>query len=352
MAYGEKQVIPIKPITLIFGPNDSGKTSIIKAFTLLKSLDGSSTYSLPLSYIYNKDLSKNIGMAIVFIKGSLALHNISLKFISKPSNDYNTCFFALADKLPIYDNKFILSLCESILFIGPVRPYTKDDLVDPRITDHAPLNKTDSKKGLLRFIPKPYRLLYNDSTLRNQVSAKFQSVGILYKLRRIPLSKWNWYQDMIPLPFEFVNTFTGLALYSNEIGFGISQILLILIEALQSTNRIILCQQPEAQLHPSHQSGLGDIFIESARKNGNTFIIETHSEHLLFRIMRAIRETYQGKRGKKGQKPALTPDDVSIVFVEKGDQGSRTRSISLGKDGTLLDPWPDDFFELALKEFS
>src|SRR2546427_12376514 len=77
-----------------------------------------------------------------------------------------------------------------------------------------------------------------------------------------------------------------------DVGIGISQVLPVLVEAYGAENQIITIEQPEIHLHPALQAELGDVFITSALGDQrNTFILETHSEHLILRIMRRMRET-------------------------------------------------------------
>ena len=40
-AFGSPQTLPIRPITLIFGPNSSGKSSIFQSLLMLKQTIGS-----------------------------------------------------------------------------------------------------------------------------------------------------------------------------------------------------------------------------------------------------------------------------------------------------------------------
>ena len=61
------------------------------------------------------------------------------------------------------------------------------------------------------------------------------------------------------------------------------------------------------------QAELGDVFIQSALgEQKNTFLLETHSEHLILRIMRRIRETRDGKLPQGV--PPVSAKDVSILF--------------------------------------
>jgi hypothetical protein len=77
-----------------------------------------------------------------------------------------------------------------------------------------------------------------------------------------------------------------------DVGLGISQVLPVLVSAYGSRRKIVCIEQPELHLHPKLQSDLGDVFIECALGvQQNAFVLETHSEHLMLRILRRIRET-------------------------------------------------------------
>ncbi len=136
-----------------------------------------------------------------------------------------------------------------------------------------------------------------------------------------------------------------------DVGIGISQILPVLVNAYASKNKMIAIEQPELHLHPAIQAELGDVFIESAiGGNKNKFILETHSEHLILRVMRRIRETSNGTLPK--DELSIKPSDVSIIYVEPMDfgGGSMLRFLELDEQGELLDPWPGGFFEEGFRE--
>ncbi|MGO9146446.1 MAG: DUF3696 domain-containing protein [Desulfomonilia bacterium] len=134
-----------------------------------------------------------------------------------------------------------------------------------------------------------------------------------------------------------------------DVGIGVSQVLPVLVSAYASQNQIIAIEQPEIHLHPALQADLGDVFIHSALgENRNRFLIETHSEHLLLRIMRRMRETLE-KRLPEGSHP-ITPEDVMILFVEPDGSKSIVREMPLNERGELIKAWPGGFFEEGLRE--
>ncbi len=133
-----------------------------------------------------------------------------------------------------------------------------------------------------------------------------------------------------------------------DVGIGISQVLPVLVMAYGSQGKLIAMEQPEIHLHPVLQAELGDVFIEAALgERKNTFILETHSEHLILRLMRRMRETYLHKDTGL---PSITPADVSVLYVEPDGPRSIVREMPLNELGELVKSWPGGFFEEGLRE--
>ena len=93
-----------------------------------------------------------------------------------------------------------------------------------------------------------------------------------------------------------------------DVGYGISQILPIVMPLLRGTTYadLALLQQPEVHLHPIAQAVLGTLFCRIAAA-GRQLIVETHSDHLIDRIRMDVRDG----------KTKLAKDDVRILYFER-----------------------------------
>ena len=129
-----------------------------------------------------------------------------------------------------------------------------------------------------------------------------------------------------------------------DVGIGVSQVLPVLVGAYANSNQIVAIEQPEIHLHPALQADLGDVFIESALgERRNRFLLETHSEHLLLRIMKRMRQTVAGEL-PDGVHP-VHKEDVMVLYVERDGSRSIVRQMPLDDRGELVKAWPGGFFE-------
>ena len=128
-----------------------------------------------------------------------------------------------------------------------------------------------------------------------------------------------------------------------DIGVGVGHVIPIIVAAVASKNSIILIESPEVYLHPFQQATLGSLFVEcSMGQNQNTFIVETHSEYILNKLMRKIGKTSVGQ--PEGEE--ITVEDQSIYYIRRNLESGQKKSekIKLVEDGALSQPWPEDFF--------
>src|SRR5690606_16292388 len=82
---------------------------------------------------------------------------------------------------------------------------------------------------------------------------------------------------------------TDILLSVNQLGTGISQVLPIVVAANSDDLGLVSVEQPELHIHPRFQVELADVFLEAMRKH--SFLIETHSEHLILRLLKRVRQT-------------------------------------------------------------
>ena len=140
-----------------------------------------------------------------------------------------------------------------------------------------------------------------------------------------------------------VDSNSGLAVSHRDVGTGISQLLPVIVNAVAARQKLIAIEQPELHLHPALQAELGDVLIESALgANQNRFLIETHSEHLILRLLRRIRQTTGGQTGNL---PAICADDIALLYVESRGESSVVHHLRVDEHGRLIDPCPGGFFE-------
>lgn len=146
----------------------------------------------------------------------------------------------------------------------------------------------------------------------------------------------------------------GIIVAPSDVGVGISQMIPVIVGCLRSQQGILAIEQPELHVHPAIQVGLGDLFIEAVQTSesmvgaGKTLLVETHSEHIMLRLLRRIRETTENEvpPGAIG----LSPTDLAVIYVESSDDGVRFRPLRVDPEGEFIDRWPKGFFEERAEE--
>ena len=126
-----------------------------------------------------------------------------------------------------------------------------------------------------------------------------------------------------------------------HIGLGYPLILPFIIQCIIAKNKIILIEEPEVHLHPKIEADLADLIVESSTLRNNQFIIETHSEDFLLRILKSIR------------KEKLKPEHVSVNYIIPNEkEGSKINKININKFGQYTTPWHDNLFAERRREFN
>lgn len=133
----------------------------------------------------------------------------------------------------------------------------------------------------------------------------------------------------------------NIEINASDIGVGVSQLLPLIVASQSNKKGIIACEQPELHVHPRVQVAIGDLLTQSNTKG--SFLIETHSEHLILRLLRRVRETSESKL-PVGQTPVL-PNDISVIFLSKSEEGVIVKKLDITSDGDFEKDWPGGFFD-------
>lgn len=134
---------------------------------------------------------------------------------------------------------------------------------------------------------------------------------------------------------------TGLLTSTADVGLGVSQLLPVVGAAMLSQGSVITIEQPETHVHPRLQAEISDVLLDSSADNSNQLIVETHSDNLVLRVGKRIREN--------GSRPV--PGDIHVLYVSQLTDGSSVvHRIELNEYGDFNDPWPEGFADIRLNE--
>ncbi|GAA6191857.1 AAA family ATPase [Phaeobacter sp. NW0010-22] len=139
-----------------------------------------------------------------------------------------------------------------------------------------------------------------------------------------------------------------------DVGVGISQMIPVVVACLKKNPGVVMVEQPELHIHPAIQVGLGDLFLSAtsadlnSMSDGKTLLIETHSEHIMLRLLRRVRETSNNQLPPGAM--SAQAKDIAVIYVENKDQTVEFKRMNVDSDGDFSDRWPRGFFRERAKE--
>lgn len=351
--------IVFKPITIIFGKNSSGKSSICKLLPILRDAFANRNEPLPLlskenvriAYRYedlfhNRIYSSMLGISMdfdnntflrssfyiqdgVFCDGGFsanykgkAMGSITLRVENDGKSDKIAKPF-IGKKDSVFEKA--LDACKfNVNFIGPIRANSPEFI---------------SKSDLQRNIPRDscgaysyYELMkseFGSKDLISKVSDWFKANMDSYEIEMYPVNDFmmDGYVPMIKKD--------GLRMHLSDVGEGITQVLPIIVQSfLDEPNSLTVLEQPALHLHPAIHSSIAERLAMSTIETGQTFVIESHSHNLLLGFQRMVAKT----------DTPFTSDDIVIYFIDNEDGNAVIKKITIDADGTLSD-WPSGVFE-------
>ncbi|WP_205764055.1 AAA family ATPase [Anaerovibrio slackiae] len=253
--------------------------------------------------------------------------------------DNNLSSDKLQDLLPkIYTlSKVAVGLYSTVRYLGPsrlqpLRHYTADmDSFDGDISgSYTPISfvkKMNNKLSL--YLP-------DDS---NSVAKRKEKINLNGAIKR-----WLKYLGGGDFEAGYDDDIVNLSVDKSniiDVGYGISQVFPILLSGLLlKQEECLVVEQPEIHLHPSMQMQLVDFFIATMRDR-KQIILETHSDHIINRIIRRVMED---------ESKALL-ENVSIYYVTRDSASGKSTVEDIELDMVNgIKKAPRDFFSQYASE--
>ena len=413
-SYITRQTIDFSPLTLFFGSNASGKSSVLQA---LRWLGVNARNSRPDVDLVGQAAGLDIGnfRNLVANHDESLLVDIEIEF--EQVSEYRTESFAIrwviengsAEGAGRVKELWVTDSSESG-FVARATRNPQDNIGTHSVevqADGALLEKRadlsisftgirlrpfggnegiireylSAYSDLLRFLSRfqfvgPHReqlprviLSSSDQNLNNPLgisaSGSDDWTRTISKLLRsnVRLNKVNFYLSELDIPYQmnfvqvpleglpqialstlplipyFVDRDTSVKVFAGDIGYGVSQVLPVIIAAVMAEHNFdhTMVEQPELHLHPRVQARLADLLFSPASL-GKHVSVETHSEHLIYRVQKLIREKER------------RPEDVSVNYVERTHGGSVVHKLNISENGNFIDAWPGGFFDERMED--
>ena len=381
--------LQIAPLTGFFGANSSGKTSILQTLLMLKQTverppnwngtidfgDDSSLVNLgsfdDLIHGHRRDHALQISISWKFsekltiedmdgvdvLSFDLSINNVE-NAVSHPSFNYrvgeqsfavgwggsNVCLASIPGEPDSYvesplrcygihdaplDTRQLFSplqtrfenLFRSIRYLGPLREYPRRRYAWQG--EHSGGVGQRGEEMVTALFSGRIQLRFIDK----QILEWLQRLDLIdsYRLNPIP----NTEKDYEFLVRKYKG---GPEIWLTDVGFGVSQVLPVLVLCYYvPEGSILILEQPEAHLHPKVQSELADLLIEVVKNRKLQIILESHSEHLILRLMRRIAEEQ------------ILADDTAFYFCQMNEGTSQIEKLNVDDYGNIRN-WPENFF--------
>lgn len=138
-------------------------------------------------------------------------------------------------------------------------------------------------------------------------------------------------------PFALIVKYGKLSVNIANVGYGISQVLPLIVELQTSSNDSFAIQQPEVHLHPKAQAAFGEFLHTNASKQKNRLIIETHSDYMINRF-RYVTANSKSKISSQ------------VLYFERDDKGTHVKHIPINSKGQFEGDAIEDYLKFFYDE--
>lgn len=236
---------------------------------------------------------------------------------------------SLADEKDIYTPEIKIPVSSRNEWIAPIRAAAKK-----YYHSEESLFKDDGS-----HIPHMIKSIFDqERSIRNNIMKIIRDFGSDSGLfDDIKIEKYGK-KDYAPFSINII--YKGIPINLSRVGFGVNQILPLLIESLYYHDYLLSYQQPELHLHPKAQAAFGNVIYFSALAMDNKYLIETHSDYLInrYRYLMHLEDTDEEKH------------QAQILFFERVDYGFEVKPIILEENGKYPENMPEAFGKFFLDE--
>lgn len=363
--------LPMRPLTLLSGGNASGKSSMMQALVMLHQTMREHEWS---SRLMLNGATIRLGTGADVIDQVYGRRSCGVVLIDGDADRFEWIFEGERDEMSMAIQKTKGETVnhgswdmEETLSLQRLLPV---DTGDHPLTDRLCRLTYLSAE---RLGPREY-YLYDDPQLTPMVGPRGEyAVSILHSGRDLQVLPELAVTGVPPTRFRQVEArmasfFPGCVLAVEQVpranavtlgvrvssdtdfhrpvhtGFGLTQVLPIVIAALSASQQdLLLIENPEVHLHPAGQASMGE-FLGKVASAGVQILLETHSDHLLNGIRRAV----------KGG--VLSSDDVALHFFNPrvagyDDTRPQVENPVIDSEGNI-DSWPAGFFDQFDKDMN
>ncbi|MCS7264713.1 MAG: ATP-binding protein [Armatimonadetes bacterium] len=333
-----EQTLDIAPITVIFGPNGTGKSSVLYALLTLKNivLNPNQTVDAFFGYGFlglgnfravvfdhNEQNPIMLGVEVDSIGYTVTLRpnngefslraenhsvNLSVAF-PYPANAYEeyqwkefkvTWNGLLAQIEPLNQSAETLAQAQRLRtrLNKPVELLMSTDIVPLRRGFTKPNYGAVSISPMIVTEDEVATLLANDKYLTGKVSVHLERIS-KRDLRVNPQLGTAIFS------IDTVDRETGTTCELVNEGFGVNQLAFLLSKSLRSDVRLVGIEEPEIHLHPSAQRKLAQELVRIKTEENKHFIITTHSEVFVTALLAEVARSN------------LTPSEISCYLATK-----------------------------------
>jgi len=354
--------LPLSPLTLLTGKNASGKSSVIQSLVLLSQtmceqewanhlllngesislgtvadvvdqLSGRFKIEIGLHFTDRKirwffsaqRLQMSMDLDAISVDGGPPTASTLVRRLVSPT--HHAGFVDYTEK--IRDLTYITAER-----IGPREVYALRDAHILKVGTKGELAASVLFHGADQLVSESLVLPESLPTLYHQVQARMQTFfpGAAFDLQRVA----NTNSLLLGLRSSDATEFFRPI----NVGFGLTQVFPIVVAALAfPPGSILAVENPEVHLHPAGQAQMG-VFLALVANSGVQVIVETHSDHLLSGVRRAVKSQI------------ISTDQVAINYFRARDEApDQVASLMIDRNGNI-DSWPDGFFDQFDKDAS